>query len=203
LGNPSQKLSKKGETMIPDSEIDARNIMETLCSDPTLREIYISIISDGIIEANRYDPNLWAINLSDKVIRLTVAHYYVCTIDKNGIWLALDNAFLHSDETYLPTVSELNNWGWKMDDNNTEDAYPTYKDRSKRTDFSANGFYSVGENHVEAWKHIRKLFLSLIYKAIYHGQKMDERSPEGHCSGFLKYARNQFGIELPDPLYAV
>ena len=192
--------------MIPDSEIDARNIMETLCSDQTLREIYISIISDGIIEANRYNPNLWAINLSDKVIRLTVAHYYVCTIDKNGIWLALDDAFLLSNEnneTYLPTVSELNNWGWKMDDNVTEGAYPTYKNRSKRTDFSANGFYSVGKNHLEAWKHIRKLFLSLIYKAIYHGQEMDERSPEKHCSGFLKYVRNQFSIELPDPSYAV
>jgi hypothetical protein len=192
--------------MLQDSEIDAQNIMETLCPNPTLRAIYVSIISDGIIEANRYNSNLWAVNMSNNAIRLTVAHYYVCTIDKNGIWLALDNAFLfgnENNEAYLPTASELNNWGWKMDDNDTEGSYPTYKNRSKREDFSVNGFYSVGEKHLEAWKHIRKLFLSLIYKAIYYGQEMDKHSPEKHCSGFLKYVRNQFGIALPDPSYTV
>lgn len=145
--------------------------------------------------------------MSDDVIRLTVAHYYVCTIDKNGIWLALDNAFLlnnENNESYLPSTSQLNTWGWKIDKLVIQkDAYPTYKDRSMKTNFSANGYYSVGENHSEAWKHIRKLFLSLIYKAIYHGQEMDKRSPETHSSGFLKYIRNQFGIALPDPLYDV
>ena len=193
--------------MSPSSEIDAQNIVEALCPNPNLRLIYMSIISDGIIEANRYNRKLWAVKMSDDAIRLTVAHYYVCVIDKNGIWLALDNAFQRDndqDEIYLPTTNDLTRWGWEIDDPaKQKDAYPTYKDRSKHTDFSANGYYSIGENHLEAWKHIRKLFLSLIYKAIYYGQDMDRLSPTTHASGFLKYARNQFGIALPDPLYDV
>jgi hypothetical protein len=193
--------------MIPDNELDAQHIMETLCPNPTLRTIYISIISDGIIEANRFNRSLWSVNMNDDAIRLTVAHYYVCTIDQNGIWLALDDAFFHNDERnqqYLPTVNQLNQLGWEIDDRATQrGAYPTYKDRSMRTDFSVNGHYSVGENHLEAWKHIRRLFLALIYKAIYYGQDMDRRSPEKHCSGFLKYVRNQFAIAVPDPLYDI
>ncbi|HEY3312260.1 MAG TPA: hypothetical protein VGK00_11530 [Anaerolineales bacterium] len=191
--------------MIPDSEIDAQRIMEALCPNQALRATYISIISDGIIGANRYARNLWNVNMSDNGIRLTIAHYYVCTIDINGIWLALDDAFVHNNdhhEKYLPTIDQINGWGWEMDDRSSpRGAYPTYKDRSMRTDFSVNGYYVVGENHTEAWKHIRRLFLSLIYKAIYYGQAMDVHSPEKHCSGFIKYVRNQFGIALPDPLY--
>lgn len=189
-----------------DNEVDAQRITEALCLNPALRAIYVSIISEGIIEANRYGRHLWAVNMSEKAIRLTVAHYYACTIDAGGIWLALDNAFLHNNENnagYLPTMSELNSSGWRMDDSSTAGAYPTFKDRSTRTEFSANGYYSVGKKHSAAWKHISRLYLGFIYKAICYGQDMDKHSPEKHCSGFLKYARNQYGIALPDPLYAV
>lgn len=191
--------------MNPDSEFDAQRIMETLCPNPELRDTYVSIIADGIIEANRYSRNCWCLNMSDGTIRLTVTHYYVCTIEQNGIWLALDNNFLHDNEhnqKYLPTIHQLNEWGWAIDNRETQrGAYPTYKDRSRRVDFSVNGFYSIGKNHQEAWKHIRRLFVGLIYNAIYYGQDMDDRSPEKHCSGFLKYIRNQYCIEVPDPLY--
>lgn len=193
--------------MIQDSELDAQRIMETLCPNPVLRATYVSIIADGIIEANRYNRSLWNLNMSDNEIRLTVTHYYVCTINRKGIWLALDDEFFRENEhnqKYLPTIHQLNEWGWEKDSDDKEiqsDGHPTYKDRSKRRDFSVNGYYSVGENHLEAWKYIRHLFLNLIYKAIYYGQDMDDRSPEKHCSGFLKYVRNQFGIEVPDPFY--
>lgn len=79
--------------MIPDSEFDAQRIMEILCPNPELRTTYISIIADGIIEANRYNRSLWCLNMNDDAIRLTVTHYYVCTIDQHGIWLALDDIF--------------------------------------------------------------------------------------------------------------
>ena len=190
--------------MNQESEFEVQNIMESLCPRQKLRAIYVSIFSDGIEEANRYDRGIWGVNVNKIGVRLTVAHYYVCTIDSFGIWLALDNNFMRfgkNSRTYLPTMEQLNEWGWKMDDAKTPAPYPTYKDKSMRTDFSANGYYSPGKNHLEAWKHIRKLFMDLIYKAIYHGQQMDKDSPGMHCSGFLKYVRNQYGIALPDPLY--
>lgn len=184
-----------------DSEQDAQKIMETICPSLALRSIYISIIAEGIIEANRYKRSSWCLNMDDKGIRLTVNHYYVCTIDKVGIWLALDDDFFHDNEHFqkhLPTIRQLSDWGWEIDESN---GYPNYKDKSRINDFSVNGYYTVGENHQVAWKHIRLLFLRLIYKAIYYGQNMDKNTPAKHSSGFLKYARNQFGIEVPDPLY--
>jgi hypothetical protein len=185
----------------PDSEYDAQNITSILCPDPMLRTICVAIISDGIAEANKYSRSSWAINMNDDAIRLTVAHYYVCTIKKGSLWLALDDVFLRDserNENYLPTVSDLNGWGWEMDD---RDAFPRYKDKGRKRDFSANGRYVIGDNHPEAWKHIGKLFSSFIYKAVYYGQGMDPRSRKRHCSGFLKYARNQFNMALPDPSY--
>jgi len=187
-----------------NSEIEVQNIVESVCPDQKLRAIYMSVISDGIFEANRYDRGIWAVRVARGGVMLTVAHYYVCTVDSIGVWLALDNAFLRTEENfrnYLPSMEQLNKWGWKMDEAGAPKAYPVYKDRSKRTDFSANGYYSPGKNHPEAWKHIRKLFLNLIYSAIYYGQDMDKDSPGLHCSGFLKYVRNRYGIALPDPLY--
>jgi hypothetical protein len=190
--------------MKKESEFEVQNIVESLCPDPNLRAIYLTMISDGIMEANRYDRGIWSVNVNNGGVRLTVAHYYVCTIEQKGIWLALNDIFLRYDENekrYHPSMDQLNKYGWKMDVPGEPGAYPTYKDRTMNTDFSANGFYSPGKNHSDAWKHIRKLFLDLIYKAIYHGQPMAKDSPGKHCPGFLKYVRNQYGIPLLDPFY--
>jgi len=191
--------------MNPNSEHDARKIVETLSTDVLRRATYMEIISEGIIEANSCCRSCWAVNMNDDAIRLTIAHYYVCTINSKGIWLALDDAFMYHSQkypSYLPSVNDLNRWGWEMDDPETQPkAYPRYKDRSRVRNFSANGYYSVGDNHKSTWPHIRRLFLNLIYKATYHGQPMDKRTPKRHCPGFLKYARNQFYIAPPDPSY--
>jgi len=80
-------------------------------------------------------------------------------------------------------------------------SYSNYKDKSRRTDFSINGRYSVEANHNDTWPHIRRLFFDFIYKAIYHGQPMNPNSPALHSQGMLKQMRHYLGADLPDPLY--
>lgn len=182
-----------------NDENEARSIVETVCPDLFIRKTVLSIISQTIHEVNAYGRDKWAIRV-EETVRFTVGHYYICTIGKSDVWLALDDRFLSSSE-YYPTLEMLRAWGWVPDKPGDPGSYPTYKDRTMKIDFSVNGYYTIGAKHSEGWPHIRRLFFDFIYKAIYYGQSMDPRSPGLHSPGFLKYVRNELGVHLPDPLY--
>lgn len=178
-------------------ERSVQEVIEKACPDERIRKIALSILAEAIKEANVYGRDKWAVRVTDNTARLVVGRYYVCTVHESGVWLALDNRFMEKDP-YLPTLDELKSWGWTPDE---PDAYPNYKDKSLRTDFSVNGYYFVGANHNDSWPHIRRLFFDFIYKAIYHGQSMNKKSPDLHSQGMLKYMRHYLGVDLPDPLY--
>src|SRR5450759_4106032 len=164
-----------------ENEQDVGELLADLCPDAKLRRIYLSIMSDGIIEANRYDAGKWAVTVDDRSvknygIRLQVAHYIICTIDmaRKGIWLALDDVILNKNikqKIYSVSHSQMYNFGWTLDADNGMGklAYSFYKDSGEGgyCRFSANGYYQIGENYEKGLKHIRKLFLNFIYKAIF------------------------------------
>jgi hypothetical protein len=184
-----------------NDEKEAQTIIESFCPNPAVRDVALSIFGEAICEANIYRQATWAVRV-EETARLTVAHYYVCTIWHNGVWLALDNQFDNAVcNSYYPTMQTLNAGGWTPDQVGQPGAYPTYKDASLRTDFSINGLYVIGVNHQNVWPHLRRLFFNFIYKANYHGQPMDPRSPGHHSAGALKYLRHCLGMNLPDPLY--
>ncbi len=131
---------------------------------------------------------------------MVVGNYYVCTVRETGVWVALDDRFTKTGD-YWPTTDELSSWGWVPDEPGKEGSYPNYKDKSRRTKFSIDGRYSVGENHNDSWPHVRRLFFDFIYKAIYHGQSMNKKSPELHSQDMLRYMRHYLGVDFPDPLY--
>lgn len=184
-----------------DDEKKTQAIIEdNICTDPIVRRTVLSMFAEAIQEANVYGRDKWAIRVSKDAVRLVVGHYYVFTIREEGVWIALDDRFMKAGD-YYPTLSELSEWGWKPDEQDQPGAYPTYKDRSRRIDFSRNGYYTIGANHEQAWPHIRRLFFDFIYKAACHGQPMAKESPGLHSQGTLKYVRHYLGVNLPDPLY--
>ena len=182
-----------------NDERRAQEVIERECPDERVRRTALSILAEAIKEAKVYGRDKWAVNVADTA-RLVVGHYYVCTVRDTGVWIALDDRFMKSGD-YYPTMDELNAWGWMPDKKDAKGSYRNYTDRSRRTPFSVNGRYSIGANHKEAWPHIRRLFFDFIYKAIYHGQPIDKRTPEHHSPGMLKYMRHYLGVDLPDPLY--
>jgi hypothetical protein len=181
-----------------NDETEAQEVVEKAC-DESVRRAALSILAEAIKEANVYGRDRWALRV-EETARLVVGNYYVCTLRETGVWLALDDRFTKTAD-YHPTMEELDAWGWTPDEPGRKGSYPSYKDRSRRTDFSINGRYTIGANHADAWPHIRKLFFDFIYKAIHHGQPMNPKSPALHSQGMLKYMRHYLGVDLPDPLY--
>ena len=181
-------------------ENEAGKIIESACPNPAVRRMALSIFGEAIQEVNLYGRDKWALRV-EETLRLTVKHYYVCTLWTGGVWLALDNRLDFPPNDYYPTRQQLQTWGWVQDHTGQPGAYPSYKDASLRADFSVNGFYTIDAHHAEIWPHIRRLFFDFLYKAIYHGQPMDPRTPALHSSGAVKYLRNNPGMNLPDPLY--
>ena len=182
-----------------NDERSAREVIERACPDEGLRKANLSMLAEAIREANVYGRDRWAVRVRDTA-RLVVGNYYVCTVRETGVWLALDDRFTKTGD-YYPTMDELNSRGWVPDRRGEKGAYSNYKDRSRRTEFSINGRYSVGADHADNWPHIRRLFFDFIYKAVYHGQPMNPKSPGLHSHGMLKYMRRHLGVDLPDPLY--
>jgi hypothetical protein len=180
-------------------ERSAQKVIEKACPDERVRKIALSIFADAIKEANVYGRDKWTVRVAETA-RLVVGNYYVCTVRETGVWLALDDRFMKTGD-YYPTMDELNSWGWIPDKQGEKGSYPNYKDKSRRTDFSVNGRYSIGVNHNDSWPHIRRLFFDFIYKVIYHGQPMNTKSPDLHSQGMFKHMRRYLGVDLPDPLY--
>ena len=93
----------------PLDEEDARTLIEAIYPEETIRKQALSILAEGIIEANRYGRDQWVIGLG-KTVTLTVGHYEICSLWPSRVWLALDNRFLKSNE-YYPTLSQLKELG--------------------------------------------------------------------------------------------
>jgi hypothetical protein len=181
-------------------EKEAQLIIESFCPDPAIRRVALSIYGEAIHECSSHGRNTWALRV-ERTMRLTVMHYYVCTLWTDGVWLALDDGSDYLPSKDYPNRQQLTNWGWVQDRVGKRGEYPTYKDKSRKVDFSINGYYKIGPHHDESWPHIRQLFFDFIFKAINYGQPMDPRTPGLHSPGAVKYLRNYLGMNLPDPLY--
>lgn len=176
----------------------ARQIFETRYPDAQLLKTVLAIFAEAIQEVDRYSRDSWVVQIEGDVIQLVLGHYLVLMTWENGVWLSLDKQLLE-DERYSPSLASLRAWGLQPDDPNAPGSYPAYMDKSRRTEFSVNGYYQIGQEHPIAWPHIRRFFIEFIYKATYHGQPMDPHSRNKHASGVLKYIRNELGVNVPDP----
>ena len=172
--------------MDKSKENEVREIVENLIPDPDERKIALSMMAEGIREANLYGRDKWAVHILSDRCRLLVGHLIVFTIHQDRIWLSCDKDLLASKHLDFGSMSS---WEWD------ESVYPNYKQIPAH-----NGFYTPNEaEHPIIWPELRRLFFEAIYKAAH--TTMDPRTPSGHSPGTLQYIRNELEEHIPDPLY--
>jgi hypothetical protein len=186
----------------PIDEVQAQKIIETILPTPHIRDIGLSIISDGIIEANFHRRNNWAVtNVYSERVWFQVGHYATVTLENDSIWLALDKQLIENPIEKGISFSSANKFGWNPGNGSSQ-----FKDKHKPgRPFSINGYYIPPsfESHQEIWPYMRRLFFEFIFKAEYIGQStMLPATKRLHIPGILMYIRNKTGKHLPDPLYS-
>ncbi len=166
--------------------------MESIVDTNNHRAV-LSMLVDSIVEANLQTGGNWAVQCQRNDIRLTVGHYYIFVIDRNGIWLALDRDLIDTTNC----LTELENAGWVHDER-----YGSYKDKYQNI-FSVNGYYVSQSGYLMGWSSvsISQLHFAFINSIITVGQSMDSRTPNTHSPGVVQYLRNTLGRTVPDPTY--
>lgn len=97
-------------------EKEAQTVIESACPNSPVRRVALSIFGEAIREVNIYGRDKWALRV-EKTLRLTVKHYYVCTLCECGVWLALDDRFnfpqnnLAPMNNYYPTFQQCMGMG--------------------------------------------------------------------------------------------
>ena len=174
----------------PSSEMEAKRIIESLLEDARVRKKCLSMFADSIAEANVYGNDRWVITCDSRnEVRLHVGHVIICSLEKHGIWMALDEEFLESEQSleFPPSY-----WRWYKE-------YLEYRSINSR-----NGYYNPqgmsSEEHQRAWERIRPLHFESISKAAKKWKKgVYDATRRRHASGVLKYLQRELERELPDP----
>jgi hypothetical protein len=172
------------------SEGEAEQLICSILTEPDTRQQCLTVLAEGIEEANRHGRDLWAVRHTTEKVRLIVGHIIICTLanrpERGPIWMALDKGLLGASNSLLERSGD---WEWDVD------VYPEYP-----TIESRNGYYSPSKKHTEIWPTIRHLHFESISKAA-NKTTMDPRTPQGHSSEIFRYLRSELERHVPDPLY--
>jgi hypothetical protein len=188
------------KTSNPLDETQTKKLIESILPETHVRGIGLSILADGIVESNFHRRENWAVTNNDPdSIWFQVGHYAALTLERNGIWLALDKQLIEIPLTDIAFLSK-NEFGWSPD----RKGLFQFKDKHKPgKPISINGYYVPVsyKSHIEIWPFMRRLFFEFIFKANYIGQPMLTPTKKLHNSCILAYLRNELGKNIPDPLY--
>jgi hypothetical protein len=186
----------------PFDELQAQELIETILPNKVIRDIGLSIFAEGIIKANSYRRDNWAItNAYPTKIWFQVGHYATVTFESKSIWLALDKQLIENPIENNISFLSANEYGWMP----YKEGLSQFKDRHKPGNpFSINGYYVPTSlaTHKEIWPYMRKLFFEFICKAEDIGQStMHSPTKKLHVPGVLIYLRKATRKDIPDPFY--
>ncbi len=173
-----------------NDEVEIRNIVRRLLPQEEIRNLCLKIFVEVVNHANSCGNDKWGTYYLPNKVRLLVGNLIVLSIERNCVWLALDNQLLESSEKYQHLLKETNNWQWDKDD------YPTYSQVPSR-----NGCYTPSENHLEIWPVIRSLHFEFISKVAAKYEKLKKTSQTKHSSAVVSYLRNEIDQSVPSPIY--
>lgn len=176
--------------MIPDSGLNvAKESIRLLVPNDERRKRYLEIFLEAVEQADSHGSNKWGVNYGDKGVRLLMGNLIVCTIHKNGIWLALDKQSLGQTETSVLSNSEL--WQWDIGN------YSEYKPVP-----SVNGYYNPFNEGADIWPTIQKLHFTYLKKVAKNYEWLNVKSQRKHSDALLKYLQHELGQKnIPIPCY--
>lgn len=187
LGWVNQKLDINNKNHL---EIEIDNLLKIQKN----QNIVFTILLESIKYCHDCGYDKWAIYYKsdqDK-IRLIVGNLIVLTIEKQGIWLALDREILEENKEYQDYLEKMDTWTWDNHD------YPSYSQVPSR-----NGYYNPSENYdyIKDWNIIKNFHFSFIKKACAKYSRINQKSKLNHQPEIIKYLCNCLKIFVPQPGY--
>ncbi len=182
-----QMPSDEFKSSVPQDEV--AHIVHRLLPQKEQKTLCLEMLAESINRANSWGSNKWGVHCKSNIIRLLVGNLIVFTIEKGGVWLALDKIALETSEEadYLLQTTE-----WQWDEND----YPMYKQVPSR-----NGYYKPSENHSKIWPIIRSLHFEFVDKVANKYQELKTTSQTKHSSILISYLRRELGQVVAEPIY--
>lgn len=180
--------------MVPSDMDKLERDMALLIPDVEVRKLHLSVFLESLIEANTYGANKWGVYyISDADrLRLLVGSIIVMTLQKYGIWMALDQELLQSSKAEQGFLNLSEDWHWDTND------YPEYTRIP-----SKNGYYtpSPSQDSLQIWSEIRQFHFAYIGKVATKFSQLREDSQRKHMPQVLAYLRQELGQYVPEPIY--
>lgn len=188
------KKPGKSEMVKPNSESYAgiESVIHRLIPQKQMRELCLQMLLETINYANSHGRDKWGIYYEKNHIRLLMGIFIIFTIEKECVWLSLDQDFLNSYPTEKQLLEESTDWKWD------EIVYPKYHKIS-----SKNGYYTPSENHPETWKLIKKFHFRFLDRVAEKYGQLRTTSQNKHDPRVILYLRQVLGIFIPEPDYVI
>lgn len=165
-----------------------------LIPDRKVRRLHLTIFVESLTEAHSHGANKWGVYYIADVdrLRLLVGSIIVLTVQKQGLWMALDHGLLQEAIEEQNMLNASNNWRWDTDD------YPEYTRIP-----SKNGYYtpSPSEGYPQIWSTIRRLHFAYVGKVANKFSQLREDSQQRHMPEVLVYLRQELNRYVPEPVY--
>lgn len=164
----------------------------SLLSNAEHRKLCLSVFLESIIEANLCGANKWGTYYRDDAerLRLLVGSLIVMTIQREGIWIALDSQLLQESKEEMNLLNLSKDWFW---DTGRWAKYIRLP--------SKNGYYIPSKDHLRIWPIIKKFHFAYIDKAGKMFSQLREDSQKNHMPSVLEYLRHEFNRYVPEPIY--
>lgn len=165
-------------------------VINSLIPDETNRKQYLLVFLESLRRSHTYGSDMWGVYHTNEVIRLLVGGLIVLTIEKQGIWITLDQQHIYESPEELAVLQRSHDWHW---DTGRWSQYTRIPSR--------NGFYTPSDRHLQIWPVIRQFHFSYIEKAAQKFTQLREDSQSKHMPIVLAYLRNTLHQYVPEPSY--
>ncbi|WP_028895272.1 hypothetical protein [Syntrophorhabdus aromaticivorans] len=147
-------------------------------------------LCDAICQADSFGSNKWGVSYEPTKVRLLIGSFIAFTIEKGGIWLALDADISGKEQGVLKKAEDEGCWRWDTE------GYPEYRKVPSR-----NGYYDPTKATSGAWDVIKGLHFRFLEKVANKYRALLQTSR--HCNKLevLNYLREEMKCSLPEPKY--
>lgn len=165
-------------------------LLESILPNQENRKKYLNILIEAINYANSCGSCKWGTQYKSNRIWLLVGDFVVLSIQKDIVWLALDQKILEDEIEILNQIEKISSWKWDDFD------YPSYTKVP-----SKNGFYKISQNHLQDWNFLKELHFKFIDRISEKYKQLRMPSQLKHSKALLSHLRYEFQVFIPEPVY--